>query len=103
MLAVAALWLLRVHPSCFTGLRVGMIYLCGLLRPPACANMFYLPAGSMVVPVSVLFCHCPVCDRFLVSGAGCVDVGADANLLLRTVAAGTSGGMLLLGVSVTGR
>jgi hypothetical protein len=101
-------WLLPLCVSCVLflvasiTLRVGIMCLCGLQLPLACAGGFCCSASSTVVPAFVLFCPRPVCDWFLVIGAGCVDAGAWAVLLLQTIVAGTSDGMLLSGVSATG-
>jgi hypothetical protein len=89
-------------PVASMALRVGMMCLCGLWLPLACVEGFCCSAESTLVPALVLFCPRPVCDRFLVIGAGCVDAGPWAGLLLRTVAACVSSGMLFLGVSATG-
>jgi hypothetical protein len=100
-------WLLPLCVSCVLflvasmALRVGMMCLCGLWLLLACVDGCCCSAGSTVVPAFVLFCPRPVCDRFLVIDAGCVDARAGAGLLLRIVVAGASDGMLLLGVSAT--
>lgn len=106
--SISMCWLLPLCVSCVLfpvasmALRVGTICLCGLWLLPACVDGFCCSAELTVVPALVLFCPRPVCDRFLVIGAGCVDAGACAVLLRWAVVAGTSDGMLLLGVSATG-
>ena len=103
MLAVASLRLLCAVPSCFYS-PLGRYNVS--LRPLAavtCVHKLYCSTESTMVPALALFCPYLGCDLFLVIGAGCVSAGACVGLLLWTVVADISNGMLLLSVSATRR